>query len=612
MRLPERAASVEFILIATLVAVPLALTPGVLLHYDIAPKVAILMLGAAILTLRASLASAFAVLWRNPAGRFLAAGLALQALSLALSTACSGSPSLSLMGGAWRRFGLLPQLALLLALLILAAELLTNPGSRQRLFAALSIPPFVIGVIALDQYSAAFPPVPSWKAIRPPGTLGHAVYMANYLVPLLFTSFAVARTGRTRFVRIAGAVGCWSSVAGILLSGTRAAMLGAAAGGLTLAVLEGRRVFSRRGRRWVLSGLVLTALVASWAATPSGAGVRNRIQEWVRDAGGGQRLWLWRDCFRMFEERPLLGFGPDTFAREYPRFQSVDIATAYPGVYRESPHNLLLDVLLSQGLLGLVPLAALACAWVCAFRRWGEPERLWRAGLVSALTAGLVANQFASFSAPTALCFCVVAVALVCSEDGQPRPAPPPVSKARIAVSLLLALIAIQYLFAERGLRKVEASLEAGRLEQAITEFAAARQWQPWGINSDLWYSRALLTSGLRVGRLNDVFDEALAAAERAAGWGGEPLESAYHLAVIHTSNQNLPLAERSLVRARQLSPNSYKPYWLLGEIYRATGRLEEALEASTKAAALSGGKVPEVDQSHALIRKQLAAPTAP
>jgi tetratricopeptide (TPR) repeat protein len=126
------------------------------------------------------------------------------------------------------------------------------------------------------------------------------------------------------------------------------------------------------------------------------------------------------------------------------------------------------------------------------------------------------------------------------------------------------------------------------------------------GFNSDLWYSRALLTSGMRLGRLNDVFDEALAAAERAARSGDEPLESAYHLAVLHTANQNLPLAERSLVRARELSPNSYKPYWLLAQIYRATGRLEEALEASTKAVALSGGKVPEVDQSHALIRKQL------
>ncbi len=606
MRLAERAASVECILIATLVAVPLALTPGVLLHYDIAPKVAILMLGAAILTLRASPVSSFALLWRNPAGRFLAAGFAAQALSLVLSTAFSRASSLSIMGSAWRRFGLLPQLALLLVLLILSAELLTNPGSRERLFAALSIPPFVIGVIALDQYSAAFPPVPSWKAIRPPCTLGHAVYVANYLLPLLFTSFVVARAGRTRFVRIAGAVGCWSSVAGILLSGTRAALLGAAAGGLALGILEGRRVLSGRGRRWLLGGLVLAALVAAWAATPSGVGVRNRIQEWVRDAGGGQRLWLWRDCFRMFEERPLLGFGPDTFAREYPRFQSVDIATAYPGVYRESPHNLFLDVLLSQGLLGLVPLAALLGAWILAFRGWGESDRLWRAGLAAAITAGVVANQFACFSTPTALCFYVVAVALVCGEDGQARPEPPPVSKARFAVALLLALVAIQYLFAERGLRKVEISLEAGRLDQAIAEFAAARHWQPWGFNSDLWYSRALLTSGMRVGRLNDVFDEALAAAERAAASGDEPLESAYHLAVVHTSNQNLPLAERSLIRARELSPNSYKPYWLLGEIYRATGRLEEALDAFTKAAALSGGKVPEVEQSRALIRKQL------
>ena len=57
---------------------------------------------------------------------------------------------------------------------------------------------------------------------------------------------------------------------------------------------------------------------------------------------------------------PLTGFGPETFAAEFPRYQSVDLARLVPGFYHESPHNVAFDALTSEGIPGLL----IAVGWL--------------------------------------------------------------------------------------------------------------------------------------------------------------------------------------------------------------------------------------------------------
>ena len=86
--------------------------------------------------------------------------------------------------------------------------------------------------------------------------------------------------------------------------------------------------------------------------SPAGLKLRARGQWELEDLRGGARLLLWRDSLRMARERSLLGFGPDTFGVEFPRYQSVELSRAYPDFYHESPHNIFLDALVSQGVPG--------------------------------------------------------------------------------------------------------------------------------------------------------------------------------------------------------------------------------------------------------------------
>ena len=77
------------------------------------------------------------------------------------------------------------------------------------------------------------------------------------------------------------------------------------------------------------------------------------------DRMGGARLLLWRDSLRMAESRWAFGYGPETFSLEFPRHESIELARAYPDFYHESPHNIFLDALDSEGVVGLAALAAM-------------------------------------------------------------------------------------------------------------------------------------------------------------------------------------------------------------------------------------------------------------
>src|SRR5271165_5243104 len=100
----------------------LAIAPGFLFYFDVTPKVAVLLVGTALLliaTLR---------------GRDLTCGprlfgvfLLLNAVSLAVSTAFSSNRSLSLYGGTWRCFGAIVQSSVMLFAWLVARHATGRP-----------------------------------------------------------------------------------------------------------------------------------------------------------------------------------------------------------------------------------------------------------------------------------------------------------------------------------------------------------------------------------------------------------------------------------------------------------------------------------------------------
>ena len=187
----------------------------------------------------------------------------------------------------------------------------------------------------------------------------------------------------------------------------------------------------RIGVRFGVAALACAAGLLLFFFSPPGEKLRARLHWSLEDARGGARLLLWRDSLRMSAERPLAGFGPETFATEFPRFESADLAAAYPDFYHESPHNMFLDALTSQGLLGLLALAGLCSLGVLAAIRACRLGNPMGPPLAAALAAVLVAQQFTVFVVTTALYFHLLVAVLVVTAWAPWKPANVPERRAQ-------------------------------------------------------------------------------------------------------------------------------------------------------------------------------------
>ncbi len=165
--------------------------------------------------------------------------------------------------------------------------------------------------------------------------------------------------------------------AGLVASFSKGALLGAGAALLVLAW--------RLRQRWL--GALLALGVAALLVVGLGAGI-----ERLNPLGGssGARLELWHSATLMLRDHPVLGVGLDQFLRlrTAPGSRYISAAAAASSERNAAhPHNLILDILLQTGWLGLAALTAAVVGALGAARRARGPLA---AGLVAALAAALV------------------------------------------------------------------------------------------------------------------------------------------------------------------------------------------------------------------------------
>ncbi len=222
----------------------------------------------------------------------------------------------------------------------------------------------------------------------------------------------------------------------------------------------------RMNRRWLAGAAALMVLVGAFYLAPTGARLRARVHWSSEDPLGGGRLWLWRDTLRMAGPRWLPGYGPETFAVEFPRYQSIDLARDYPDFYQESPHNIFLDALVSRGILGLLTLLALAAFGIA----------LARGPVGAAFVAILVSQQFSSFTLPTEVYF-YFCLAILVSETVTPQEL---TERPRWWVWALAAPFACFALYLAAGdtfLAAAQRALDRGDVDLAAREISRARNW---------------------------------------------------------------------------------------------------------------------------------------
>jgi O-antigen ligase len=524
--------------------------------------------------------------------------------SLAVSTALSSNPALSMYGTEWRRFGTLSQASILTAALLIAMHI---GGREERAIAILrgiSAGALLAAMYGIAQYCGWDPLLPSsayhigegiWTIVRPPGTLGYSSYYAVWLVIACFASVAGLESDtNVTWRRIAGVSAALSAIA-VLLSGARGAYAGLAAGAAVWLGWKGFR-FSRRAAAGVA---VAGALGLAFYLSPAGLQLRSRARWFVEDPWGGARPYLWRDSARMAADRLGTGHGPEVFSAVFPRYESRQLAMAYPDFAHESPHSMFLDALVAQGIPGLAAVGCICAAGFAAAWRLRAKGRAIAAGIAAALAAGTVSQQFAVFTIPTAVIFytLVAAAAGVASET---LAAPRRRFSGALALVVAAALVCLgfRFAFADRALALVRRDLDSGDAALAATHYHRYETWRLPGTAADLWYSRALLDLAHRTRspatavRATVEAGRAALSATRTAEY---PANAWYNLAAFYASQNAAANAEMSLRAAIAANGQWFKPHWTLARLLLLESRLDEAEPEAALAASLDGGHFPEV-----------------
>jgi hypothetical protein len=340
--------------------------------------------------------------------------------------------------------------------------------------------------------------------------------------------------------------------------------------------------------------------------SPAGLKLRARSHWELEDLRGGARLWLWRDSLRMASQRLPMGYGPETFGAEFPRYQSVELSRAFPDFYHESPHNIFLDALVSEGVPGLALLAGFATlAWLAARRAFTRGNRI-APYLAAALVAGLTAGLFVSFTLSGALYFYATVAILVVLEavPTDPTNSRPPLAVGVPALALALAAFAVFLYFtirlttADLALERAKHDLDAGRIEGSIRAYTLSQRWHLAGSSDDLYFSRALIAASRNASNPAQammVSQQAFTIARRAAETSEEQQNAWYNLAWFYAARNDAVRVEVCLRRSANASPNWFKPHWVLAQVLLLAGRRTEALAEAARAAELDGGKDPEI-----------------
>jgi O-antigen ligase len=598
----------QFVLLTVILLVPLVFLPGVFFHFNTTPKIAILLLAIPIqLMFCEGNVKHLRGLWSAREGRAWVILLAAQCFAGGLSVMASTHRALSVNGSLWRRSGFITETALAMFVLLVAAWLSANKERTQVLLRTLAVTGSLAAVYGIFQYFGHDPFLAPttyeagegiFTIIRPPGTIGHADYFASFLLMIFFPAAALAVTETRKTWRRFWLCGCALIALAIVLSGTRAAWLGLIAGVVSLAVLKQLRI---PVQAWI-TGVALAGGLVAFAISPAGAHLRARLHWSLDDVGGGARILLWRDSLYMAAHRPWLGFGQETFATEFPRFASIQLARAYPDFYQESPHNAFLDAFASGGVVGLaclLGLVVLAIGTAWRARREGNPlAELLLAGFI----AVLVDLQFTVTVMATALIFylyigILVTLRFKALANESPRRVPVAYWIAA-AGSLLFPVFATQLILADSLLLTVQRRIDAGDANGAAAAYAGALRSMPSGASFDLSYSRAM---AILAGR-SPVFMVRVKAWGEAKEFGARAVTTAedrqnawYSLASLYAAENNASAAETSLRNAIEWAPNWFKPHWTLAGLLELTGRHREALQEAAAAMDSDAGRDPEV-----------------
>jgi len=265
------------------------------------------------------------------------------------------------------------------------------PARKQR---------FIQGVIWVATICAAYGVLEGWgwlpsatASARATSVFGNPIYFASYLVIPFFLSlwqFGVS-AGRKKIAFLGAAFVLFGAV---IATGTRGALLGIICGLLLFALFRFmEHPLERKKIALSVGGLLLLGLLlfVGISTTAKSFSIAERLTTFADD-NVTTRLTYWGIALRGFVDYPLLGTGPENyFVVSDPAFVSEKYHVV-EGLWSDKPHNYLLEMLVTNGVIGFGVFIALLVVVVKVL--WKEEDRLLSRMMIAGLAAYLVQSLF--------------------------------------------------------------------------------------------------------------------------------------------------------------------------------------------------------------------------
>lgn len=279
----------------------------------------------------------------------------------------------------------------LFAYFVIAATILKTEKIWERLLQTWIGLSIVMGLYAVLQYAGVLDIHQSTSRLD--GTLGNATYLAIYAVLNLFLAAFLFLRHPSRLLRSLYVFSIILNLFVLYQTQTRGAILGFVGGAFITTI--GIAIFERENRqmrRWAIGGLsALLILVAVFFAIRETSFVKSQptLQRLasisLTDVSSNARYYIWGLAFEGFKERPILGWGQESFNYVFNKYYD-------PKLYAQEQwfdrtHNVVLDWLISAGILGLLgylSLYFLALYYVWRKGEFSFPERAVLTGMLAA------------------------------------------------------------------------------------------------------------------------------------------------------------------------------------------------------------------------------------
>lgn len=292
------------------------------------------------------------------------------------------------MGGAYY----LAHLVLLSFYIILLSQM-GGAYIKRMLYGALAVAAFItLNGISGWMHGPIVVPDPSLPT-RVSSTLGNPIFLGSFLILPMFLAAFFALQEETLWKKVLFWILVLLQFVGIVLSVTRGAVVGLAAGLFLGAVVY--IVFSENRKVKIFSLEIVAVFLIAIAALFMFRQKLPQDKFYTRifhldDSTSQARLIQWRTALDGFKDAKLLGVGPENYYVIANKYYNPEIIKYDPSWF-DKPHNYVLEVLVTTGALGFLAYMSLVIFVALAF------YRAFKAGLLSALQMALLLAGFVSY-----------------------------------------------------------------------------------------------------------------------------------------------------------------------------------------------------------------------